>query len=62
MSFCRLRGRLASGSDQGIKNLEDRTAFISTNQPEHVSGTLGQKARQPPELRGSQPPFTLPRK
>jgi pimeloyl-ACP methyl ester carboxylesterase len=44
--------------DQGIRNSKNRTAFISTKSDSWPAVMLGQKARQPPELRGSQPPFT----
>ena len=57
-SFCRLRGR--TRLDGSRKSESRRPNGLRLNQTARAGPavTLGQKARQPPELRGSQPPFT----
>jgi hypothetical protein len=59
-SFCRWRGRRRLGGESGNQKLEEPNG-LHLNQKVRAGPavTLEQKARQPPELRGSQSPFTV---
>jgi hypothetical protein len=60
MSFCRSRGRPRLGGSAN-QDLEDRAGLLLNQSARAgLAVTLGQKTRPPPELRGSQPPFTVP--
>ena len=52
-------GRWSQCVDQGTKILKTERVFIPTTQRDLVGSNAGRKTRWPPELRGSQLPFTL---
>ena len=59
MSFCRLRGRRRLGGIRESEPRRPRTGPSSQPISKSTSArTHGRKTQRPPELRGSQPPFT----
>jgi len=62
MSFCRWRGRRRLGGARKSAARRPNGLRLMQTARAGAAVTLGQKARQPPELRGSQPPFTVMRR
>jgi hypothetical protein len=59
MSFCRLRGRRRLGVDQEIKISKTERSSHQPNSKSWSGGNTRAESAAPPELRGSQPPFTF---